>query len=391
MISKIFYSLVGLQIRWPYLIYIPCLLVFSNGSIFIKLLILAICLLINFYYNLIPYYLSQYFHTRPAFEFVQKYKHSEFIKHRPADYFREDVLSFDLRNIMGVSESSIRKWFNKNIDENTYIFQIKPVKGNKYPRNAKVFTGEFGTLVFVTERPKGIKPFSKFKLLHEYFHSSEISLFFERELIFISTLPILFLLILFIFIEISCMTIGLTFIALLLLWFENKFYWSRKKHQSKFMAEQLSDMLAIKFLDNTEKEKLKNSPYLDNLIGDDRSLNLEENKIRKENFKYFITHGVDDYTWNEIINISYSEHSTILHFMIFFIFLVFCGFSRQLTWWTALVCLFVLILFFIISMILCRTAYRYYANQCEEALGINLTQSPFFKRNSLDNAEPPTG
>lgn len=382
--------IINTLVRWPYLIFIPITVFAADGKFIVKVTILIICLLTNFYYNLIPYYLSQYFHTRPAFEFISKYGNLKLIRHSANDYFDSETLSFDLRNILVEKKSNIRNWYNKNIDANTYIYEVKSVEGENFPINAKVFTGEFGTLIFVPHSPDSIKPFSKFKLLHEYFHASEVSLFYERELIFISSLPILFIVFIFIFLQLSLLVLGLSFLSVLIMWLEYKYYWVPRKWSSVVNTEKISDILAIKFLDIESRMKIKSSPYIDHLIGDDINMADFQNKDRKNNFVKYIISGVKDEDIYNMLNETYRSHSWSLNLILLFIGIILALQAYSVSWWTVIYCLAILILTFLISMFVCYNAYRYYTKECEKKLGISLTQSSFFKRNSQNTAATTT-
>lgn len=96
-------SYVSKQIRWPYLVFIPYIMLFSEGSIVLRIIFVAVLLLVNFYYNLIPYYLTQYFHTRYAANFLEKYSDCEFLINNPRDFLSQEALDYDFNKRIGVT------------------------------------------------------------------------------------------------------------------------------------------------------------------------------------------------------------------------------------------------------------------------------------------------
>ncbi|MGH1438088.1 MAG: hypothetical protein ACRBG0_26875 [Lewinella sp.] len=371
--------IVDVQVRWPFLLYFPIFLCVAEGNILCKFVLLFLGFLINFYYNLIPYYLSQYFHTRASYNFISQYKDCTFIQHDISEYINANAVKFNLDNYLERKKSSIKSWYEDNIKENTYFFEVKRNKAKEFPKNAKVFTGEFGTVVFVPDSPEGMRPFTRFKLLHEFFHSSEISLFFERQLVFKNTLFILSFIFFFLNIEISLLSFFVALFVFALILFEARYYWAVRKYDSLLLAEVMSDILAVKYLNETERKSIKESPYIDHLIGDDVNLGVSQNKARKENFVDIIKSGVDNEDIIDIMNTSYSPPNDRVNFLIFMLICGSCFLAREVTWYLVLWNAVVFVALLITSMVIVRGAYTYYKDEFERIFKVNLTQEDYFK------------
>lgn len=355
-------------------------MLFSEGSIALRIIFVAVLLLVNFYYNLIPYYLTQYFHTRYAANFLEKYSDCKFLINNPRDFLSQEALDYDFNKRIGGSEGVMRKWYTSNIENNTYFFQVDPGSSKQFPRNAKVFTGEFGTLVFVPETSQEIKPFGKFKLLHEYFHSSEVSLFFERQLVFRNTLSILTLIFVLVNVHLNIWSVITLILLILLLLFESRFYWDIRKADSVFNAELMSDFLAVKHMDQEEIDNLKSSPYLEMLIGDDAKLSDNQNTIRKKHFVRLIKEGTESIDEFTILQSNHTQNSLNLNTIISILIIFELYFIKTISWSLILYNTIFLVLFFSVSMFFIQGAFDFYRKRSEEILGVNLSQEDFFKR-----------